>query len=997
MECNDLNAGQNIEADTVQNCANSGQAAGQPNDIRILDCEDEDDDDEELTELLQQQQQDLAEQQCPPPAELEPEQPCRSSGLPEVTTIDGNALLRLPMVRVDFEKLIPDSQTGVDIPLCIAGPLFGMLEALRCELKSRGTKPFFERMEELKSDDKYERLDREVITWLYHSCRLYSESRFLFQETDSLYAFHVSTRIINMIKPKLFPISKFLARQAEQTNLYCAKMPFLETRRFASNVVEHCDDGSTMPLEDLLSPERTEVALSTINNFIAMIVFDLYHIERRENRDIVRFIFLIFIQAFREYIERINPDSSIPRDSLYSLHTVQKSSHIYKPMLGTVSLCLGKGLIGVPIFWIADIFTRHFGLESIDIEANCYRNRLVKRIVENVLTIGSPTAFLKGNELVLKTMVDGWMHLKAEHLSQVQKLNSNLTEETYPHSLDTQSQASRAALFKKPPIPTIGGHCADRLKHYSPNRSFATTPETVTEGNPSFEASQCPPNFRPTPSVHANQCLYGVRSQECSPSRCPVSQIEYHSELSSPFKRLHFPPGFYTSSTSSIDPTETNVRNSLPPRGPPNPMRAQSEGRVPLKPQYIPGFSDSLPPPLKPASGCMKNSATTWGSHYLTGMRSQVYQPSNCSLTQTTCQFGGPQYPPAFRTNPSSPNLQGYFSPRGQSGLRSQGNRAEVALPLNKPQYAPDSCTPSIPLMRPTVVNKKLLLPSLGVCDQMRAQFEAHPLISQKSLSKLGDPPTVPIKTTEASNQGHFSLMDFKSPTAPSYQFHGTYAGFQNVNAAGGSDCSPSDDSPNTTGVKISELPSLRSPCPLIQAGQSDSCERPHQRFGVPVFLDDLEVKTSCEMESDEIAAFKCPSSNQPSIENGITDQPCPPTICLQFGTATTQTKVSQPSSSSHGISVSPCARSCPQSLGAQDVNVSPGASSRQGVHSCPCPQNFTRKDDGPEVNIFQCIPPSTRSSGLQEENALQCTQPSTQSSGLQAPNGSPCAQPSTR
>ncbi|KAL5971549.1 hypothetical protein TSMEX_000720 [Taenia solium] len=400
MECNDLDADQNAEADHLQNSANpEPERGGQADNPDIVDCEDADDDDEELTELLQQQQQEETEQQCPLAEEPEPEAFCRSPRLPTITSVASDTLLRLPMVRVDFENLIPDAESGVDIPLFIAGPLFGMLECLRCELRSGRIAPFFERLGELENEQKYGELDQNVINWLYHSCRLYTESHFLFNETDSLFAFHVATRILNLIKPELFPISQLLARQAEQTNLYCVGAPFLEARRIASDVIEECEDGRNMPMEDLLHPDRTEVLFSVINNLYAMIFFDLYHIERRENRDIVRFIFLILIQAFREYIERMDSDPPIPRDSLYSLHTVQKFPEIYKPMLGAIGKRIGRGLIKVPRVWIVDVFIRHIGLELRDPEAKCYQLRLVERLVETILTIDSPMVFLRGSEL----------------------------------------------------------------------------------------------------------------------------------------------------------------------------------------------------------------------------------------------------------------------------------------------------------------------------------------------------------------------------------------------------------------------------------------------------------------------------------------------------------------------------------------------------------------------------------------------------------------------
>ncbi|EUB57524.1 hypothetical protein ECG_09486 [Echinococcus granulosus] len=404
MECNDLNAGQNAEADDRQNpafAATEGEDQADNADIAGFEG-DGDDDDEELTELLQQQQQEeVIEQPCPP--EEDPEVDLESFRLrnrqPEVTSLDGDALLGLPMIRVDFDTLTPDAESGVDIPLCIAGPLFGMLEAVRCEMRSRSTTPFFGRMEELVDEQKYVYLDNKIMGWLVQTCRLYSESNFLFKETDSLYAFHVFTRILNLIEPKLFPISHLLARQAEQTNLYCTNTPFLETRRVASDVVEDCDDGRTMAMEDLLHPERTEVFLSVINNLYAMIYFDLYHIVRQENRDIVRFIFLILLQAFREYIEGMGFEPPIPRGPLYSLHTILKFPEIFKPMLGSIGERVGRALFEVPFSWIHDVHIRHIALDLIDPEARQYQLQLVKRIVESIFTINSPMVFARGSEL----------------------------------------------------------------------------------------------------------------------------------------------------------------------------------------------------------------------------------------------------------------------------------------------------------------------------------------------------------------------------------------------------------------------------------------------------------------------------------------------------------------------------------------------------------------------------------------------------------------------
>lgn len=399
MECNDLNAVQNAEADHLQNSANpEAEREGQAN-TDIVGCEDEDDDDEELTELLQQQQEEETGQQCPLPEESIPEQLSRSPRLPTITLVASDDLLRLPMVRVDFENLIPDAEKGVDIPLLIAGPLFGMLECLRCELRSGRIAPFFERLEELEDEQKYGELDQNVINWLYHSCRLYQESHFLFTETDSLFAFHVTTRILDLIKPALFPISQLLARQAEQTNLYCVNAPFLEARRIASDVHEVCEDGIDVPIEELTNPYRTELYFSAINNLYGMILFDLYHIERQENRDIVRFIFLILIQAFREYIEGMDSDPPIPHDSLYSLHTIQKCPKTYKPMLNAIGKRVGRGLIRVPRAWITDLLIRHIGLDITDSEALCYQLQLVERIVETILIIDSPMVFLRGAEL----------------------------------------------------------------------------------------------------------------------------------------------------------------------------------------------------------------------------------------------------------------------------------------------------------------------------------------------------------------------------------------------------------------------------------------------------------------------------------------------------------------------------------------------------------------------------------------------------------------------
>ncbi|VDK21520.1 unnamed protein product, partial [Taenia asiatica] len=631
-------------------------------------------------------------------------------------------------------------------------------------------------------------------------------------------------------------------------------------------------------------------------------------------------------------------------------------------------------------------------------------------------------------------MVDVWKRPEAGCPDQVQQSNWNLPEETCPPAPDAESQASRAAQSGKPPIPTISSQRTTHSQECSTARGFTNQPETGTEGFSPSESSQFSPAFRPNPSLSTDPTLpprgphylSGVRSQGCSPSRGHISQNETHSELSSPFRGPHFPPGFYTSSASSMDPTEANVQSSLPLRGLQNRMRAQSEGRPPIKQQFPASFYAPPLLPMKQTTGFNQGSVIPKGLQYLTGVRSQGYSSSKGPAKPTGTGFGellseGPQYLPPFRANPSLPmnfigtNVQGYLLPRGQSGVRSQGcspsrgninqtgTHFELTLPSGGPPYTPERYVPSNQPMNPTAANNQDSLPPRDLSNQMRAQSGGSPPVSQQCLSGFGAQSTLQMKPAEASIQSHLPPRGFTNPSVPPCQNYLRYLGHQNVNAATDSQDNFHEEPSNSSRVKTPEFPSLRCPCPLIQAGQRDSCERPHQRYGLPVFLNDLDVQASGEVEQDGTSTFACSSSKQLTTQNGTVDQPCPPASCFQNAEVPPCAQPSTQSSGLQDVYASPCAQPSTRSSGLQDTNAPPcshpstRSSGQQDVKVSPCAQPSTRSSGRQELNALPCAKPSTRSSGVQDLNASPCDQPCPRSSGLQEANASPCAQPSTR
>ncbi|EUB57525.1 hypothetical protein EGR_07616 [Echinococcus granulosus] len=629
-------------------------------------------------------------------------------------------------------------------------------------------------------------------------------------------------------------------------------------------------------------------------------------------------------------------------------------------------------------------------------------------------------------------MVDVWKYPAVGCLNQVQQPNLK----SCPPTPDAKSQRSRAAQFGKPPIPTVGGQRATPSQECSPARGHANQYRTNIEGSSSSGGSQCPPAFHSNPSLpmistgtnmqaalppRGPQYLSEVRSQGCSPSRGPVSQTGARSELPSSFRGPHFPPGFCTSSTSSMDSPENNIQGSLPSRGPKNQIRAHSEERSPMRQQYLPGFGASPALPMKPTTGFSYGFAPPRGPQYLAAGRSQGFSPSKGPANQSEPGFGaysseGPQYPPAFRANPTLPiisaliNAQGSSSLRSQYGVRSQGcsscrgpvNQTGTCSKLSPsskgPQYVPGFQVPSSLPINPIAANRQGSLPPRDLLNQMRAQSEGRPPVHQQCTPGFSAAPTLSMKPTGASTQGYLPPRGFVNQSYPPYQ------SLQNVNAVDYSTCTALEGLPDTIGVKTPEFPSLRSPCPLIQAGQSTSCNRPHQRYGLPIFFHDLIVQPSNVVEQARTDAFECPPSNELAAQNLATDQPCPPqsdaqdeNVCPSAHPECEQQPCSPPSCSKDAdVPTSTHSENerqpCQSSGGFQDENVSPPAQpdhqqqpyppfiAPQPANVCPSPQAERQQQP--------CIP----SRGAQSANVSPFTRGNYQQQACPPPRGAQSA-----
>nr|CDS20707.1 hypothetical protein EgrG_001140600 [Echinococcus granulosus] len=629
-------------------------------------------------------------------------------------------------------------------------------------------------------------------------------------------------------------------------------------------------------------------------------------------------------------------------------------------------------------------------------------------------------------------MVDVWKYPAVGCLNQVQQPNLK----SCPPTPDAKSQRSRAAQFGKPPIPTVGGQRATPSQECSPARGHANQYRTNIEGSSSSGGSQCPPAFHSNPSLpmistgtnmqaalppRGPQYLSEVRSQGCSPSRGPVSQTGARSELPSSFRGPHFPPGFCTSSTSSMDSPENNIQGSLPSRGPKNQIRAHSEERSPMRQQYLPGFGASPALPMKPTTGFSYSFAPPRGPQYLAAGRSQGFSPSKGPANQSEPGFGaysseGPQYPPAFRANPTLPiisaliNAQGSSSLRSQYGVRSQGcsscrgpvNQTGTCSKLSPsskgPQYVPGFQVPSSLPINPIAANRQGSLPPRDLLNQMRAQSEGRPPVHQQCTPGFSAAPTLSMKPTGASTQGYLPPRGFVNQSYPPYQ------SLQNVNAVDYSTCTALEGLPDTIGVKTPEFPSLRSPCPLIQAGQSTSCNRPHQRYGLPIFFHDLIVQPSNVVEQARTDAFECPPSNELAAQNLATDQPCPPqsdaqdeNVCPSAHPECEQQPCSPPSCSKDAdVPTSTHSENerqpCQSSGGFQDENVSPPAQpdhqqqpyppfiAPQPANVCPSPQAERQQQP--------CLP----SRGAQSANVSPFTRGNYQQQACPPPRGAQSA-----
>ncbi|CDS43628.1 hypothetical protein EmuJ_001140600 [Echinococcus multilocularis] len=629
-------------------------------------------------------------------------------------------------------------------------------------------------------------------------------------------------------------------------------------------------------------------------------------------------------------------------------------------------------------------------------------------------------------------MVEVWKYPAAGCLNQVQQPNLK----SCPPTPDAKSQTSRAAQFRKPPIPTVGGQRATPSQKCSPARGLANQYRTNIEGSSSSGGSQCPPAFHSNPHLpmistgtnmqaalppRGPQYPSGVHSQGCSPSRAPVSQTGARSELSSPLRGPHFPPGFCTSSTSSMDPPENNIQGSLPPREHKNQMRAHSEGSSPTRQKCLQGCGASPTLPMKPTTGFSYGSAPPRGPQYLAAGRSQGYSPFRGPANQSEPGFGaysseGPQYPPAFRTNQTLPiisaliNAQGSSSPRSQYGVRSEGcssctdpvnqtgTHSELSSSFKGLQYVPGfQASSSLPINSITA-NRQGSLPPRDLLNQMRAQSEGRSSLREQCTPGFCAASTLSMKLTGASTQGYLPPRGFVNQSYPPFQ------SLQNVNAVDFSTCTALEGLPDTIGVKTPEFPSLRSPCPLIQAGQSASCNRPHQRYGLPIFFHDLIVQPSNVVEQALTEAFECPSSNELAAQNIATDQPCPPqsgaqdeNVCLSDQPECGQQPCSSPSCSKDA-DVPTSAHSenerqpCQSSGGSQDENVSPTA--LPDHQQQPCPPSIAPQPanvcPSPQTNYQQ--QPCILSRGAQSANVSPFTRGNYQQQICPPPRGAQSA-----
>lgn len=312
-------------------------------------------------------------------------------------------ILAAPMILVNLDTLTLDEVNGVDLPLCIAGPLLCMLSNLKCELQCRPEQAFFETVLNFFGRQRDPCVYRKIADWLIHTARLYSECSYLFSQGDSLFAFEIGMYVLGMITPKIFPISPSVAYLTDRIDLFCGLDPYLEFRRVSPRLsASNCEGTENLDNAFIYSEERQIYFMSIMNSYILHTAANVLDAGPPHIRDIVRFVFRVFQECYVEYVRRYYRDTSA-NDSLWSLHLMQKQNQRFRTILEALGYHVGKAIFQVPDEWRVDlVFTRRDVIcEYLSIQD--YEIALWKRLFSNLIIINSKEMFF--SKYVIKPML----------------------------------------------------------------------------------------------------------------------------------------------------------------------------------------------------------------------------------------------------------------------------------------------------------------------------------------------------------------------------------------------------------------------------------------------------------------------------------------------------------------------------------------------------------------------------------------------------------------
>ncbi|VDD77927.1 unnamed protein product [Mesocestoides corti] len=336
---------------------------------------------------------------------------------PAIIPISEQDLANLPKVTFD-QSLLRVAENGIEIPLCLAGPMLVLQAKHNEQVSSTPMRSFLEEIAGVETSSPglagRGSAIRKMSTWLLYQCETLDQCKNALKPTPPLVLFEIIVEIIRRLEPVPFYVTLRTCRVMEKVNFLNPNDPFdptdaelcQETPAMFWSDVEGNANPTQIEYKKLCETQVqntfiTSTRLGVLNIVNCLFFKDLYLTRSYLMRNIVRFLIINLIALVRKYCFYLCSEFPLLMTPLYIIHEAQLKPFQIRSVLNNVAKAFGPLIFRLDVRWRNHIIRTHDLMDSDNLEREvaAMARILTESIMRNILCTNSDYAWMPGRPM----------------------------------------------------------------------------------------------------------------------------------------------------------------------------------------------------------------------------------------------------------------------------------------------------------------------------------------------------------------------------------------------------------------------------------------------------------------------------------------------------------------------------------------------------------------------------------------------------------------------